>query len=139
MPALSCPSYLRRTVDVTYKVCIDIPIESYRAAGIPISTTRWIPTFFSELRRMPGWRVWHGHRPSTLLDGDIVAASNPDHQHAGIVSTGRFYDGVINLPGPTAARAFGVFKPSGLNDMVEVPRVLFESYLGIDYVARRIV
>ena len=35
-----------RTVDVNYMVCIDIPIEAYRFAGVPISTSRWIPHFF---------------------------------------------------------------------------------------------
>ena len=86
---------------------------------------------------MTGWQVWdHGRRPSTLLDGDIVAASNPDHQHAGIVSTG-IVDSVINLPGPTSARKYGMFEPSGLNDVRSVPRVLFEAVLGIDFFARR--
>jgi hypothetical protein len=99
---------------VLYKVCIDIPIEAYRAAGVPIFTNRWIPGFFGALARMPGWHVWsHGRRPSTLLDGDIVAASNPDHQHAGIVATGLVYDSIINLPGPTAARRYGMYEPSG--------------------------
>lgn len=133
-----CPSVLTSGIDVAYKVCIDVPIESYVAASVPVSRSRWIPTFFGELKRMPGWRVWdHGARPATLLDGDIVAASNPVHQHAGIVSTGLVYDGVINLPGPTSARRYGMYSPSGLNDMVEVPRALFEAVLGIEYFARR--
>jgi hypothetical protein len=134
----SCPSFLTSTIDVAYKVCIDVPIESYRAAGVPVSTNRWIPTFFRELKHIPGWRVWdHGARPATLLDGDIVAAMNPSHQHAGIVSTGTLMDGVVNLPGPTSARRYGVYTPSGLNDMVTVPRILFEAVLGIEFYARR--
>jgi hypothetical protein len=72
-----------------------------------------------------------------LLEGDIVAAANPDHQHAGIVEKGKLgINWVINLPGPTAARKYRVFKPSGRNDLVSVPRLLFESFLGIDWIAR---
>jgi len=131
------PDGVLRTINVTYKVCIDIPIEAYKAAKIPISHSRWIPTFFSELKHKKGWRVWdHGRRPPSLMDGDVVAASNPNHQHAGIVSTGVAYDSVINLPGPTAARRYGMFRPSGVNDMVSVPRMLFEAVLHIDFFAR---
>ena len=130
------PASLLKTVKVTYKVCIDVPIESYRAAHVPISHNRWIPAFFTEMKHRAGWRVWTGgKRPPTLMDGDIVAASNPQHQHAGIVTTG-VYDAVINLPGPTSARRYGAFRPSGLNDMVTVPRVLFEAVLSIDCFAR---
>lgn len=137
LPTSACPTWTQSTVDVSYKVCIDIPIESYQAAGVRMPTTRRIPSFFGALRHKPGWRVWdHGHRPSTLLDGDIVAARNERHQHAGIVSTGRIFDGIINLPGPTSSRHYGVFRPSGLNDIVSVPRALFESFLGIDLFAR---
>jgi hypothetical protein len=132
----TCSPSDQSVINVQYKVCIDIPIESYKAAGANVSTSRWIPTFFAELRAKPNWTVWKGpSAPVALLDGDIVAASNPDHQHAGIVDTGLF-NSVINLPGPSAARKFLVFKPSGKNDMVSVPRVLFESFLGIDWIAR---
>ena len=41
------PASLLRTVNVAYKVCIDVPIESYRAAHVPISHNRWIPAFFT--------------------------------------------------------------------------------------------
>ena len=134
----ACPNSQKRDVNVEYKVCIDIPIESYRAAGVSISTSRWIPTFFSNLAHMPGWRVWsHGRRPAILLSGDIVAASNADHQHAGIVDSG-LINWVINLPGPTSHRKYGLYDPNELNDMVAVPRLLFEAVLGIDYVARRV-
>lgn len=130
------PSGVLKTVDVTYKVCIDIPIESYRAAHIQISHNRWIPAFFNDMKHRPGWRVWDGgKRPPSLMDRDIVAASNPNHQHAGIVETG-IYDNVINLPGPTSSRRYGMFRPSGLNDMVSVSRVLFEAVLRIDFFAR---
>jgi hypothetical protein len=130
------PAKALRTIRVSYRVCIDIPIEAYRMAGVPISNSRWIPTFFTALRAMPGWQVWlNGARPPSLLDGDIVSANNAAHQHAGIVETGIF-DSVINLPGPTSARRYGVYAPSGLNDMVSVPRILFESVLGIECYAR---
>ena len=43
---------------------------------------------------------------------------------------------VINLRGPSAARRYGMFRPSGLNDMVSVPRMLFEAVLHIDFFAR---
>ena len=87
---------------------------------------------------MAGWRVWTGGRqPPTLLDGDIVAASNAAHQHAGIVEEGMM-NWVINLPGPTSHRRYGFYDQNGLNDIVSVPRSLFEAVLGIDYVARRI-
>jgi hypothetical protein len=132
----SCPPGDQSMIKVQYKVCIDIPIEAYKAAGANVSTSRWIPTFFSELSKKPNWTVWKKPlAPSQLLDGDIVAASNPDHQHAGIVSTGTV-DQVINLPGPTAARKFHVFNPSGKNDIVTVPRFLFEVFLAIDWIAR---
>src|SRR4051794_7971091 len=131
------PDGVLRTINVTYKVCIDIPIESYKAAHIPISHSRWIPTFFNELKHKKGWRVWdHGRRPPSLMDGDVVAASNAQHQHACIVAAGMAYDSVINLPGPSAARRYGMFRPSGLNDMVSVPRMLFEAVLHIDFFAR---
>jgi hypothetical protein len=134
------PSWSIKTIDVTYKVCIDIPIESYRAAHVPISKQRWIPGFFNELKHLPGWRVWdHGNHPETLMDGDIVAAQNASHQHAGIVKTGYVYDSVINLPGPTSARRYGSFSPSGLNDIRSVARSLFELVLGIDCYARWIM
>jgi hypothetical protein len=133
----SVPAALLRTIDVSYKVCIDIPIEAYKAARVPISTSRWIPTFFRQLKAKSGWRVWDaGKQPATLMDGDIVAASNSQHQHAGIVQTGLAIDSVINLPGPTAARKYHVFSPSGVNDIVSVPRILFEKVLRIDLVAR---
>jgi|HubBroStandDraft_1064217.scaffolds.fasta_scaffold01101_7 hypothetical protein len=125
------------TIDVTYKVCIDVPIESYQAAHVPISRDRRIPYFFDELKRMPGWRIWDGgDKPPSLMDGDIVAANNHEHGHAGIVETGVIYDSVINLPGPTSSRRFLAFSPSGSNDMVSVPRAAFEGYLSIDVYAR---
>jgi hypothetical protein len=125
------------TIDVTYKVCIDVPIESYQAAHVPISSNRWIPNFFNELKRIPGWRVWDGgEKPPSLMDGDIVSANNPEHQHAGIVETGVVYDSVINLPGPTSSRNYMAFTPSGNNDMVSVSRVAFERILKIDVYAR---
>jgi len=131
-----CPPKDQKTIKVQYKVCIDIPIESYRAAGANISTSRWIPTFFSEMRKKPNWTVWKKPAaPPQLLDGDIVAADNAEHGHAGIVDTG-LINNVINLPGPTSSRKFHLFNPSGTNDMVSVPRLLFESYLSIDWVAR---
>jgi hypothetical protein len=117
-------------------MCIDIPIESYIAASVPITKIRWIPTFFANLKHMKDWKVWEGagNLPK-LMDGDIVAACNSQHQHAGIVETGLF-DGVINIPGPTSSRRYGLHRPSGLNDICSVPRVLFEGILGIDRVAR---
>jgi hypothetical protein len=124
-------------IDVAYKVCIDIPIESYKSAGVSVSSSRWIPTFFGQLRKHPDWTVWKApERPARLLDGDIVAASNATHQHAGLIETGAIYDSVLNLPGPSAARTFRIFNPSGRNDMASVPRVAFEAYLGIDWFAR---
>lgn len=133
----SVPSGLLRTIDVTYKVCIDVAIESYKAAKVPVSHSRWIPAFFGELKHKKGWVVWDGGRqPDTLMDGDVVAASNPKHQHAGIVKTGLVYDSVINLPGPTSSRRYGIFRPSGYNDMVSVPKTAFEAVLSIDLYAR---
>ncbi len=133
------PAATLRTIDVTYKVCIDVPIEAYKAARVPIPTSRWIPTFFAHLKSKQGWRVWEtGRQPPELMDGDIVAASNPRHQHAGIVQKG-LIDNVINLPGPTAARKYHLFFPSGTNDIVSVPRILFEAVLRVDFVARWIV
>ena len=131
-----CSPSNQSLIEVQYKVCIDIPIESYKAAGANVSTNRWIPTFFGELSKKQNWTVWKKPAaPSQLLDGDIVAAANPDHQHAGMVDTG-IVDSVINLPGPTSARKFYAFNPSGKNDMVSVPRILFESFLSIDWIAR---
>ena len=131
-----CPASDQSPIKVQYKVCIDVPIESYQAAKANVSSSRWIPTFFSEMKAKPNWTVWKTPAaPSALLDGDIVAADNAQHGHAGIVDTG-LIDWVINLPGPTASRKFGLFKPSGKNDMVSVPRILFESFLSIDWVAR---
>ena len=132
----TCPASDQSATKVVYKVCIDVPIEAYQAAGISISTNRWIPTFFRELQKNPNWTVWKSPaQPANLLDGDIVAADNAEHGHAGIVSTG-LLDSVINLPGPTAARKYKVYFPSGKNDIKSVPRLLFESFLGIDWVAR---
>jgi hypothetical protein len=92
------PASLLKTVNVTYKVCIDVPIESYRAAHVPISHNRWIPAFFTDLKHRAGWRVWTGgKRPPTLMDGDIVAANNPQHQHAGIVTTGMLFEAVLSI------------------------------------------
>jgi hypothetical protein len=130
------PDWMVTTINVMYKVCIDIPIESYIAAGVPICRTRWIPTFFATLKHMPGWKVWSGKgQLPTLMDGDIVAACNKEHQHAGIVETG-IIDSIINIPGPTSQRRYGLLRPSGRNDICSVPRVLFEAILGIDRVAR---
>jgi hypothetical protein len=131
-----CPPADQGTIKVQYKVCIDIPIESYKAAGANVSTSRWIPTFFGELSKKPNWTVWKKPaEPSELLAGDIVAADNAAHQHAGIVDAG-FIDNVINLPGPTSSRKYHLFNPGGKNDMVSVPRMLFEAVLKIDWVAR---
>lgn len=55
---------------------------------------------------------------------------------AAIVETGIVYDSIINIPGPTSARRYGLHRPSGLNDIRKVPRHLFEAILGIDRVAR---
>jgi Domain of unknown function (DUF4157)/Putative peptidoglycan binding domain len=133
----SCPAKDQSKISVSYKVCIDLPIESYKAAGISISTSRWIPTFFSSLQTSPDWTVWKTPaKPSNLLDGDIVAAANASHQHAGIVKTGLIINDVINLPGPTSAKKFLSFNPSGTNDIVTVSRVLFEAFLSIDFIAR---
>jgi hypothetical protein len=130
------PESWLRTIPVIYKVCIDIPIEAYVSVGVPISRDRRVGPFFAALRAMPGWRVWlHGARPESLLDGDIVAANNPVHQHAGLVEAG-VVNTVINLPGPTSARKYGVYAPSGSNDLWQVPRLLFESILGIECYAR---
>jgi hypothetical protein len=136
LAAESMPAWALIEIDVVYKVCIDIPIESYIAAGIPISRTRWIPTFFGALKGMPGWKVWEGKQNlPKLMSGDIVAACNREHQHAGIVDAG-IYDSVINIPGPTSRRRYGLLLPSALNDICSVPRMLFEAVLGIDRVAR---
>jgi hypothetical protein len=134
----SCPTADQSTIQVDYKVCIDIPIESYNAAGLKIPSSRWIPTFFGSLRSNKNWTVWKAPaQPKHFLAGDIVAAANAKHQHAGIVERGFLgVPIVINLPGPSASRKYGVFKPSGLNDLVSVPKVLFESFLGIDWIAR---
>jgi hypothetical protein len=43
-----CPTKEQSRIKVTYKVCIDTPIEAYKAAGVDVSTSRWIPTFFAE-------------------------------------------------------------------------------------------
>jgi len=132
-----CPASDQSAIKVRYKVCIDIPIEAYKAAKVSVSTSRWIPTFFGELQKRSDWTVWKAPaRPAHLLDGDIVAAANKAHQHAGIVETGTLADSVINLPGPSAAQKYKMFKPSGTNDMVSVPRVLFEAFLSIDWIAR---
>lgn len=131
-----CSPKDQTTIKVQYKVCIDVPIESYKAAGANISTSRWIPTFFGEMSKKPNWTVWkRPAAPSELLAGDIVAADNAAHQHAGIVDAG-LINNVINLPGPTSSRRFHLFNPSGKNDMVSVPRILFESFLSIDWIAR---
>ena len=131
------PEWALTTINVTYKVCIDIPIESYKAARVPISSARWIPTFFKELKHIGAWRVWDGGGPPDfLVDGDVIAANNTEHQHAGIVETGMIYDSIINLPGPTSRQHFLAFYPSGRNDMTSVPRTLFEKYAGIDLYAR---
>lgn len=131
------PDWALQTINVVYKVCIDIPIESYHAARVKVSSQRIITNFFRELKHIPGWRVWDGGaKPEKLLDGDVVAANNPVHQHAGIVKAGTVYDSVINLPGPTSARKYHVFTPSGRNDMVEVPFALFDEVLHVDLYAR---
>jgi hypothetical protein len=131
------PAAQLKTIQVAYKVCIDIPLESYKAVGVPVPHTRWIPSFFAALKAIKGWKVWsHGQHPDGLLDGDIVAAANAAHQHAGIVETGFVFDSVINLPGPTSSQKYHMYNPSGTNDMVTVPRVLFESVLGIEFYAR---
>ena len=84
----------------------------------------------------PNWTVWKKPaQPDSFLDGDIVAADNAEHQHAGMIDTG-IVNSVINLPGPTSARKFHLFNPSGKNDMITVPRMVFEGYLGIEWVAR---
>jgi hypothetical protein len=41
------PDWMVSTINVIYRVCIDIPIMSYTAAKIPVSTNRWIPSFFA--------------------------------------------------------------------------------------------
>ena len=131
------PAWSLETIEVIYRVCIDIPIDAYVKAKVPVSKNRWIPNFFKELKRMPGWRVWEGSgRSPIVMDGDIVAAKNAQHQHAGMVKTGWAWDSIINIPGPTSARRYGVFTPSGRNDIVSVPRAVFEGLLGIDVVAR---
>ena len=134
-------------IDVQYKVCIDVPIESYGAVpGTNVSTNRNVSGFFAELKTKPNWRVSGGRRnsagsslPSPLLDGDIVAEDvNSTTGHAGMIVTGALADSVINLPGPTSQRTYRVFTPSGKNDMMTVPKVAFELVKGIDWVARLI-
>ena len=131
------PDFMCETINVIYRVCIDIPIAAYTTAKIPVSKTRWIPTFFAELKHISGWKVWDGGaKPDTLMDGDIIAAKNSAHQHAGIVETGWAWDSVINLPGPSSAQKYGVYYPSYWNDIKSVPRSAFEALIGIDLYAR---
>jgi hypothetical protein len=135
------PDWMLHTIRVTYKVCVDIPIESYRAARVPMPACpkRQVGELFAGLkaRAAAGWRVWEGTPPDELLDGDIVAANHVKHPHSGIVEIGTTGAWVINLPGPSSAQLVPLaYAPSGGNDMVSVPFVLFNQIKPVDLVAR---
>jgi hypothetical protein len=130
-------------VRVLYKVCIDVPLESYRAAGIRVPAgegARWIPSMTKWLEKHPEqWELWRAPRmPSSLLPGDWVSVEGAEHQHSGIVGTG--YGGllgsVINLPGPTSRRRVHFYHPNDLHDVMEIPMGLWKAMLGFNMVAR---
>ena len=136
-PTAHQPEFLLLSINVIYRVCIDVPIEAYTTAKVPIPTIRRIPDFFKQLKAMPGWKVWDGGaKPERLMDGDIIAANRQAQHHAGILQTGWAWDSIINLPGPTAQIKYGFYRPSGRNDIRNVAFSIFEAFKGIDVYAR---
>ncbi len=148
LPVDHCPAFLERRVSVEYKVCIDVPLESYRAAGLHVP-----PSTF-EYRRIPNlarwfgehpreWRTWRGRTniPDRLLPGDFVAVIGREHQHSGIVRDEAFglISHVLNLPGPSVMRRYLLYEPSRLNDIISVAAWVWRSFLGFDFVARPLV
>ncbi len=138
-----CPQSEQEEIQVYYKVCIDIPLESYRAAGIPVPGSRWIPnlTGWFESERLRGrWQVWRApDHPSSLLPGDFISVEGQEHQHSGIVGTGYVwgvFGSVINLPGPTGMRRVGFYEPSDPHDVIEIPIFVWRFLLGFNFVAR---
>lgn len=136
-----CDPSDRRDASVLYKVCIDVPLESYRAAGIAVPGGHWIPALTAWLEKHPEqWQVWRAPRsPSSLLPGDFVSVEGHEHQHSGIVGTGYLgglLGSVINLPGPTSRRRAGWYEPSDLHDVMEIPMMLWKALLGFNVVAR---
>lgn len=134
-----CPGLLRRRVQVQYKVCIDVPLESYRAAGLPVPHIRRIPGLAAWFRRQREWQTWRApNLPDPLLPGDFVAVMNREHQHSGIVQDVAFglLSNVINLPGPSVMRRFYLYDPNAFNDIISIPTWVWRSFLGFDFVAR---
>jgi len=137
-----CEASEQRDVNVYYKVCIDIPLESYRSAGIAVPNNRWIPSltrWFENRQRSGQWQGWRAPNfPSTLLPGDYISVEGKEHQHSGIVGTGYMglLGSVIHLPGPTAMRRYHLYAPSDLHDVIEMPIAFWKLLLGFNFIAR---
>lgn len=134
-----CPSFFRQSIDVQYKVCIDVPKESYAAAGITMPGTRWIPSLVRWFERNRNFQTWRGAAlPRILLPGDFICVMSGGHQHSGLIATfgisTPWMVEVIHLPGPTSRRALAgqlTYHPSATNDIYRTPWPF-----NIDFIAR---
>jgi hypothetical protein len=140
--ARSVPWHMEK-VKVDYKVCIDIPRESYAAVLVPIPdpmgrSKRMINDFFHDLKGIHGWAIWEKKSKApepSLLTGDIIAWSpSVAHGHCGIILGGAINQ-VVHLPGPSR-RWYTNFAPTSRNDIRINTVVEWRAVLGIDLVAR---
>lgn len=135
-----CPGFMQRNMDVYYKVCIDVPKESYAAAGISMPSTRSIRNIIPWFRRSGSFQTWtKPSLPRIMVPGDFIAVQSGGHSHSGIVPgfNIRPLVSAINLPGPTRRRNIGgqlTYWPSSTNDVFLTPWLD-----DIDFVARPIV
>ena len=110
---------------VKYRVCIDLPRESYYAAGLfSFPGIRDVGEVMRQLSGKRDWKVFYSGE--NRLDGDFVA----NGQHSGIAYQGE----IIHLSGQTGRRQhYGSVLPSRRND-IEMTSNLWHG--GINFRAR---
>jgi hypothetical protein len=137
-----CPGWMQKNIDVYYKVCIDVPKESYSAAGISMPSTRRIRDIIPWFRRSSSFQTWTKPTlPTIMVPGDFIAVQSGGHSHSGIAATfgapTPWLVDAIHLPGPTSRRSLGgqlTYWPSSDNDVFRTPWPF-----DIDFVARPLV
>ena len=134
-----CPGFMQNSINIYYKVCIDVPKESYSSAGISMPSTRSIAAIIPWFRGNSKFQTWtKPSLPNVMIPGDFIAAQSGGHSHSGLVPSfglpKPWFVSAIHLPGPTSRRSLGgqfTYWPSCANDVFRTPWPF-----NIDFVAR---
>ena len=115
-----------------YKVCVDIVVESYRAAGVDLGT-RSVAALEAICQRRRDFRTWREDRGEAypeLQPGDIITYKTNGHSHSGNVGPG---GSIIHLPGPSNWLYSNRFSD---NDMESTWQISWRLFFGITQVSR---